>query len=423
MKKNFMQKLIAGGIASVLMICMLVMAIPVTAMAQTSSIEKADVTISSNEDYYNFIMNLRDGKDYTGKLVRLKKDLDFTEVPVNLYGNAVLAYNDSNFAGTFDGGCHTIKGIKNYGWGRAFFGNIKDSGVVKNLYIDDFFYEYYESKNGKFDKGAIIALENHGTIENVRVTNSSVNKTKIGCFVSRNYGDIRNCTIESTSIGLYNSPNAKVGLFCDYNYKNGRIINCSFVGNTTDGRHPGGVFGYKNEGSIIHCLSILVSEEKMIYGITKISSGTVRDCFYADNYTCNGYGYGSSTGSWTNSFRYSMSSMKDESFVNKLNENLSGGLKWKTTDFYYPTLVDVNEVAFESTNAKMGYVKTDKDYAAEGDKVTITPVIKKGYKLKSLAIKTEYGEKVTAKKGKNGVRTFTMPDDKVVVTATIVKKK
>ena len=47
----------------------------------------------------------------------------------------------------------------------------------------------------------------------------------------------------------------------------------------------------------------------------------------------------------------------------------------------------------------------------------------KKYKVSSITVKTTTGKNVSAKRNSKGAYTFTMPDDEVVVTAKIVKKK
>ena len=71
--------------------------------------------------------------------------------------------------------------------------------------------------------------------------------------------------------------------------------------------------------------------------------------------------------------------------------------------------------------SKNGYVKSNRSYAFDGNKVTLTPVANKKYKLKAISVKTISGKKVPLKKV-NGKYQFTMPKSNVIVSASFKKK-
>lgn len=71
--------------------------------------------------------------------------------------------------------------------------------------------------------------------------------------------------------------------------------------------------------------------------------------------------------------------------------------------------------------SKNGYVKSNRSYAFDGNKVTLTPVANKKYKLKSISVKTISGKRVSLKKV-NGKYQFTMPKSNVIVSASFKKK-
>lgn len=72
-------------------------------------------------------------------------------------------------------------------------------------------------------------------------------------------------------------------------------------------------------------------------------------------------------------------------------------------------------------SSKNGKIKSNKKVAFAGDKVTLTSVPKKKYKLKAIAVKTITGKKVALKKV-NGKYQFTMPKENVIVSAKFKKK-
>ena len=61
------------------------------------------------------------------------------------------------------------------------------------------------------------------------------------------------------------------------------------------------------------------------------------------------------------------------------------------------------------------------EIVVEGNKVTLTPVANKKYKLKAISVKTISGKKVPLKKV-NGKYQFTMPKSNVIVSASFKKK-
>ena len=67
-------------------------------------------TISSVEEFNEFVENVNDGIDYSGKVVQLTTDIDFGSQTINNFTTPIGTTNYP-FCGTFDGGNHTIRGI------------------------------------------------------------------------------------------------------------------------------------------------------------------------------------------------------------------------------------------------------------------------------------------------------------------------
>lgn len=127
-------------------------------------VEAGSYTISSTEDMYTFAFAVNNlGETFAGKTVTLAADLNYTAegaaefVPV---GGTV------KFAGTFDGGNHTISGItQSGGYDKlGIFGY--NVGTIKNLNV----------KNCEFTGNDIggIAAWSEGTIENCSVTDCTL---------------------------------------------------------------------------------------------------------------------------------------------------------------------------------------------------------------------------------------------------------
>ncbi len=93
--------------------------------------------------------------------VALAADLDFTDV---------TGFTVNNFAGTFDGCGHTLSNLKD----AALFGTISETGVVKNLNLQDVSIE------GALHMGGFLANTLNGKAEYCTVKNATANSTYKG---------------------------------------------------------------------------------------------------------------------------------------------------------------------------------------------------------------------------------------------------
>lgn len=412
-------ELIKNGIICILMLGLLISTMPMTALAQTSSKEKIDVKISTERELKNFFLNLSSGTTYAGKTIKVTKDI---KVKSNGVGDFDLITPFATFSGIFDGGCHTISGISSwstqYGADGSLFGKIETSGVVKNLYIEDFYFN-----NTSTSEICIIAYSNHGVIDNCRISNCDLNSKGAYGLVDENAGEIRNCTVEGTltSSGVFVSGLAR--------YNMGKISNCSFVGTLSVSptvQYKGGLVCLNPNiqgifGTIQNCYSLVKGSDNKIYGICNEMNGAALNCFYADDNVISAFK--KSSGSIDNINSYSTEEMSRKSFAKELNQKLpSNGYKWEIAGETYPTLIDLYEVTFKSLDSNKGVIKSNKSYASKGQKVKLTSSINKKYKLMSVTVKTSNGKSVKLKKISNGTYQFIMPQDTVVVTANIVKK-
>lgn len=423
MKKRKLQ--LMKKMAGILMLCLLISVIPTTAFAQNNSKEKYNLTIRTEKEFINFMKSIDNGTTYSGKVIKLENDIRIKATNVNDFN---LVFEVRQFSGVFDGGCHTISGIRSWGllsdFGSesegALFGTITSTGVVKNLYIEGFSFN-------NNDRGvSVIAVKNEGLIDNCRIKDCNLNASSAAAGISyMNEGEIRNCTVEGSIVsdGVYS------GGVAVWNY--GSVNNCAFIGTverkiSTKGPYLAGLT-CENNGTIQNSYCVVKNEQstsgEKIYGICGRNGGILLNCYCSDEGV--EYAYESDNGTVDNINMYSGEEMKKSSFVKQMNSNLSSNyLKWCTSaDSDYPSLISLNEVTFKSIDSKKGYVKSNKSYAYKGQKVTLTPVMTKKYKVSSITVKTSNGNKVKATKNSKGAYVFSMPDDKVVVTAKIVKKK
>lgn len=408
---------IIHGLAGTLMLCLVLSAIPATVFAQSKSNQKYDLIIRTERDFINFMKSLDKGTTYDGKVVKLAKDIKINAKSVNDFK---LVDHEKIFSGVFDGGCHTISDIQTWvtyneeGFG-SLFGTISSTGIVKNLYIDNFDYK---------NKGdiSILATYNYGVIDNCRITNccNMLNSEAVYPFSFKNCGVIKNCICG----GDLKSGHSNA-FVCD---NNGFISNCGFFGklnNANSSVIAGLVHENGTSGKIENSYCILENENftDETYGICYYNKGILSNCYSSDEGV--EYAYGIDEGVVDNVNTYSREEMRSSAFVKRMNSKLSSGfLKWTlNSSSEYPSLVDMNEVTFKSIDSKKGYVKSNKSYASEGQKVTLTPVMNKKYKVTSISVKTTDGKNISAKKNSKGAYVFTMPNDTVVVSAKIVKAK
>ncbi len=169
------------------------------------------IRIRTTEDFCEFARQCYLDAWSAQKWVELEADIDladsdFQMIPV--------------FAGTFDGGGHTISGFHDVGDGYVggLFRYIEQSGVVKNLNL----------------KGSV-----EGTEE----------KECIGSICGVNYGTIQNCSFEGTIRGR-----DTVGGIAGINEFSGLITDCSIRGHVAGYYTTGGIVGL-NHGSMTQCRS------------------------------------------------------------------------------------------------------------------------------------------------------------------------
>ena len=424
MKKTKFVKYIAMLCATVLMLSNTVV------YAQSTSKEKVDLTIKTEQQLRNFFSDMAKGNAYAGKLIKLAKDIE-----VDSYsGNKWVLNSETNiaFEGTFDGAGHTISGINAGETSRTdqtagLFGTIAKTGTVENLNIAE---SAFVSKDRSF---AMIAGNNKGKISNCHIKSSRIyNEIWPGGIAVTNYGIIEDCTAEvDIDFCAYTA-----GGICNDNY--GKIVNCAFGGSFKDYVFDkkanyyiavtAGDIAASNVGMISNCFSygkaVLTNEKSRHYaicGYTDPYKSTLKNCYYSEEISDGAYN--SFQGTIVNVDNCTLEEMQTDRLVDKLNRTRGTSLAWHLgADSAYPVHVGVSEVRFKSLANKKGYIKSSKSYAADGETVKLTVKLNKGYKLKSISVKTTSGEKVALKKVKTGIYTFKMPDKDVVVATTVKQK-
>lgn len=198
----------------------------------------------------------------------LMDDIDYNDKEWTAIGDP-----GNQYAGTFDGGGHTIRNIKINGnaQNNGLFGYIAGGGIVKNLTVKN------ASMTTSGTKYGIIAAWNDGTIENCVVLSCDITGSSdyVGCISYQNFGRISCCRVDDANVSC-GSFGGIVWL------NNGRIEASSFQGHIDA---DGGALVETNSiigGTIIACWTDATHEEgKTVAGIVRyLDGGSVTACYY-----------------------------------------------------------------------------------------------------------------------------------------------
>ncbi|WP_462342853.1 fimbrillin family protein [Phocaeicola plebeius] len=217
----------------------------------------------------------------------LDNDIDLSDIDWTPIGTESRPYT-----GNFDGGGHTITGLKIDKSGTDYVGLIGclgSEGKVQNVTLTNI------SVSGANCVGGI-AGQNYGTVENCSVNGTVTGKgfTDTGGIAGSNYGTISGCSAEGTVTGSVNVGG--ISGLCVPNYDTGTD---SLIGSTIEGCHStaavsgissvGGVVGNLGNGcSLMACYSTgnvtatLTDGYANVGGVVGINSqGTVTGCYHA----------------------------------------------------------------------------------------------------------------------------------------------
>lgn len=261
----------------------------------------------------------------------LMDDIDY-----NNNGWTAIGDPGNQYAGTFDGGGHTIRNIKikDNAQNNGLFGNVAGGGIVKNLTVKNASMTTSGTKNY-----GIIAAWNDGTIENCVVSSCDITGSSgyVGCFSSENRGRISRCRVDDV--------NVLGDTFGGIVWNNqGRIEASSFQGHiNADG---GALAEWNLGGTIIACWTNATHQEgKTVAGIVRtLLDGSVTACYYGGDIgtgiledrtgTGDATKVDGSSGLWN--WEFATGSMN-----NKLGPDF--GWHWQTDNGYTPpTLVPNN---------------------------------------------------------------------------------
>ncbi len=198
------KKLLAGILSAAMVFCS--MSFPAFADEVQTTDENTEnettVTLSTAQDFTDFIASIDNNSAYEGKTIKLSQDIDLN--------GAALTQNVGNFAGTFDGDNHTVS---NFTMTKPLFSaQLRKMATVKNFAVENVTLTNteYEARLG------IICRNNNGIIDGVKVKNCTIDSpnTKLGIVggIAASVQDdstTKNCTIENFTV---NAPMGAVAV-------------------------------------------------------------------------------------------------------------------------------------------------------------------------------------------------------------------
>ena len=242
----------------------------------------------------NYTVTTTEGLKNLAKLVNEegKTDINITlDTDLTLTGEWTPIGTESQpYTGTFDGGNHTITGLKIDQSGTdnvGLIGRLGSGGKVQDVTLTE-----VNVTGGTYVGG--IAGQTDGTVENCSVNGTVTGQNQTGGIVGRNFSTISDCSAEGTVTG--NTNVGGISGLCVPNYDTGTG---SLIGSTIESCHStaavsgissvGGVVGNLGNGcSLMACYSTGNVTATITYGHANVGGvvgingqGTVTACYHA----------------------------------------------------------------------------------------------------------------------------------------------
>ncbi len=173
-----------------LLLCLVLLTLSAAPRALAQGTEEREIRhIASVEDLQQLARDCQLDSYSRNLLVILDWDLDLSGTEI---------YPIPTFGGVFDGGGHTITGLRlaTDGSHQGLFRYIQEGGEVKNLHITG----AIAPENGCCQLGGLAGV-NRGTVTGCSFNGSVTGQNAVGGLVGENYGVIRNCTVAGTVDG------------------------------------------------------------------------------------------------------------------------------------------------------------------------------------------------------------------------------
>ena len=239
-----------------------------------TEVSEGNYTVNNEKGLKNLAELVNNGE--TDINITLNTDLNLTNMEWTPIGTESQPYT-----GTFDGGNHTITGLKIDQSGTdnvGLIGCLGSGGKVQNVTLTNI------SVSGANCVGGI-AGQNYGTVENCSVNGTVTGKgfTDTGGIAGSNYGTISGCSAEGTVTGSVN-----VGGIAGGSYLGVIIDGCHSTAAVSGISSVGGVLGnLGNNSFLMACYStgnvtVTSTDGSFVGGVVGINSqGTVTGCYHA----------------------------------------------------------------------------------------------------------------------------------------------
>ena len=240
----------------------------VTVQAMGDGAATADSRVSAQSPVYTFVNRDEEGyiliqtpeellalaeKDADlSQNYRLAGDIDMTGVAGKAIGKYTTGSDAKPFTGIFDGNGYSIKHL----WlsGEALFSYVGETGVVRNLTLEDASVEYTKSDG---QTPAALVSRNKGVIDHCFVQNSAVVSQYNACtggLSGLNEGWISHCGVEGGSVACKSAYSTKIGGFVGRNL--GRIDQCFATASVSGAKWVGGFAGGQEGGTVSNCYAL-----------------------------------------------------------------------------------------------------------------------------------------------------------------------
>lgn len=237
-----------------------------------SGTEEDPYKIDSAKQLKEFRDLVNSGKTFEGKYIELTDDIDLEGEEWTPIGGDTLYTGGNYFSGSFDGGGHTIYGLKitetydssDYQYSAyGLFGAAGKGAEFKNLNIESPYIKLDQAKNTGALLGGIAYAGNGKLVKisNVNVTNAEISANArvggiVGWVIDSIKGvEISDCTVTGDISAVYNTvvndDGDKAGGIAGQASSDCFISNCTYSDGTVSAfREAAGILGTSTSGSI-----------------------------------------------------------------------------------------------------------------------------------------------------------------------------
>ena len=315
-----------------------------------TEVSEGNYTVNNEKGLKNLAELVNNGA--TDINITLNTDLNLTNMEWTPIGTESRPYT-----GTFNGGGHTITGLKIDQSGTdnvGLIGCLGSGGKVQNVTLTNI------SVSGANCVGGI-AGQNYGTVENCSVNGTVTGKgfTDTGGIAGSNYGTISGCSAEGTVMGSVN-----VGGIAGGSYLGVTIEGCHSTAAVSGSSTVGGVVGNLGTGcSLRACYSPGNVTATITYGHANVGGvvgingqGTVTACYHATGTVSGQSNVGGIVGfNSSGTFTACYWSSNPANGIGKMDSGTNGTAKVDGTNVKWEDTIDSMNAALQSAGSEWRY--------------------------------------------------------------------